>query len=171
MSWRHCRRLNGAFGRVLKRHQRFRLGAPAARLRALARYFSRSFIFSGNKCSSLQSSTRTITSMEGIVADKKNDLIDQPLQNLNNDGVDRRGFLKCMAWAGTGLIWTMSGGIPTSQAFAKGSSKGASKDGDFSFAQISDSHMGFNKPANQDVTATLRDRKSTRLNSSHMSIS
>jgi 3',5'-cyclic AMP phosphodiesterase CpdA len=94
--------------------------------------------------------------MEGIVADKKNDFIDQPLQNLNNDGVDRRGFLKCMAWAGTGLIWTMSGGIPTSQAFAKGSSKGASKAGDFSFAQISDSHMGFNKPANQDVTATLK---------------
>ena len=29
--------------------------------------------------------------------DKKQDLIDQTLQNLNNDGVDRRGFLKCMA--------------------------------------------------------------------------
>jgi hypothetical protein len=32
--------------------------------------------------------------------DKKQDLIDQKLQDLNNDGVDRRGFLKCMAWAG-----------------------------------------------------------------------
>jgi hypothetical protein len=28
--------------------------------------------------------------------DKKQDLIDQQLQDLNNDGVDRRGFLKCM---------------------------------------------------------------------------
>jgi hypothetical protein len=43
--------------------------------------------------------------------DKKQDLIDQPLQDFNNDGVDRRGFLKCMDWAGTGLVWTMSGGI------------------------------------------------------------
>ena len=57
--------------------------------------------------------------------DKKQDLIDQNLQDLNNDGVDRRGFLKCMAWAGTGLVWTMSGGIPVSRAFAKNSKKDA----------------------------------------------
>jgi Icc protein len=43
---------------------------------------------------------------------KKQDLIDQQLQDLNNDGVDRCGILKCMAWAGTGLVWTMSGGVP-----------------------------------------------------------
>jgi 3',5'-cyclic-AMP phosphodiesterase len=87
---------------------------------------------------------------------KKQDLIDQTLQDLNDDGVDRRGFLKCMAWAGTGLVWTMSGGIPVSRAFAKGYGKDAGKGGDFSFVQISDSHIGFNKPANPDVTATLQ---------------
>jgi hypothetical protein len=27
------------------------------------------------------------------------------------DGIDRRGFLKCMAWAGTGVVWTLSAGI------------------------------------------------------------
>ena len=27
------------------------------------------------------------------------------------DGVDRRGFLQCMAWAGTGLVWTVTGGV------------------------------------------------------------
>ena len=54
------------------------------------------------------------------MANEKQELIDQRLQDLNNDGVDRRGFLKCMAWAGTGLVWTMSGGIPVSRAFAKG---------------------------------------------------
>src|SRR5438034_4307687 len=86
---------------------------------------------------------------------KKHNLIDQNLQDLNNDGVDRRGFLKCMAWAGTGLVWTMSGGIPVSRAFAKNYGKDAGKRGDFSFVQISDSHIGFNKPANPDVTATL----------------
>ena len=88
--------------------------------------------------------------------DKKQDLIDEKLQDLNNDGVDRRGFLKCMAWAGTGLVWTMSGGIPVSRAFAKNSGKNASVAADFSFVQISDSHIGFNKPANPDVTATLQ---------------
>jgi len=87
---------------------------------------------------------------------KNQDLIDQKLHDLNNDGIDRRGFLKCMAWAGTGLVWTMSAGIPVSRAFAKGTGKGASHKGDFSFVQISDSHMGFNKPANPDVVGTLQ---------------
>jgi 3',5'-cyclic-AMP phosphodiesterase len=90
------------------------------------------------------------------MANKEKDFIDQRLQDLNNDGVDRRGFLKCMAWAGTGLVWTMSGGIPVSRAFAKGASKDGSKGADFTFVQISDSHIGFNKPANPDVTATLQ---------------
>ena len=90
------------------------------------------------------------------MADKKQDLIDQRLQDLNHDGVDRRGFLKCMAWAGTGLVWAMSGGIPVSRAFAKSPEKNATKQGDFSFVQISDSHIGFDKPANPDVTATLQ---------------
>ena len=91
------------------------------------------------------------------MTDKSNDLIDQKLQDLNNDGIDRRGFLKCMAWAGTGLVWTFAGGIPTSQAFGSSSSAHTTKKGtDFSFVQISDSHMGFNKPANPDVIATLK---------------
>ena len=90
------------------------------------------------------------------MTDKKQDLIDPRLQNLNDDGVDRRGFLKCMAWTGTGLVWTMSGGIPVSRAFAKDNGKDAGIAADFSFVQISDSHIGFNKPANPDVTATLQ---------------
>src|ERR1700752_1990352 len=92
------------------------------------------------------------------MAEKKQDFIDQRLQDLNNDGVDRRGFLKCMAWAGTGLVWTMSGGVPVSRAFAKGYGKdsGKGKGADFTFVKISESHIGFNKPANPDVTATLQ---------------
>ena len=91
----------------------------------------------------------------GKMQNKKQDVIDESLQALNDDGVDRRGFLKCMAWAGTGLVWTMSGGIPVSRAFAKNGGKDR-KRGDFSFVQISDSHIGFNKPANPDVTITLQ---------------
>lgn len=84
------------------------------------------------------------------------DLIDQNLQDLNNDGIDRRGFLKCMAWAGTGLVWTLSGGIPVSRAFGKTMQANTHNAKDFSFVQISDSHMGFNKPANPDVVSTLQ---------------
>ena len=90
------------------------------------------------------------------MSETKHDLIDETLQNLNNDGIDRRGFLKCMAWAGTGLVWTLSGGIPMSRAFAKDHGHSAMKGADFGFVQISDSHIGFNKPANPDVSATLQ---------------
>ncbi len=75
------------------------------------------------------------------------------------DGIDRRGFLKCMAWAGTGVLLLMRGGIlqsvnlsdPSSVAHAADLAKTA----DFSFVQISDSHIGFSKPANPDVVGTL----------------
>jgi len=90
------------------------------------------------------------------MAKKRQDFIDQRLQDLNNDGIDRRGFLKCMAWVGTGLVWTMSGGIPVSRALAVGSGNDGGKGTDFTFVQISDSHIGFSKPANPDVTATLQ---------------
>jgi 3',5'-cyclic-AMP phosphodiesterase len=74
------------------------------------------------------------------------------------DGIDRRNFLSCMAWAGTGLLWTISGGIPVSKLFAATQSHGGKSEATsgFSFVQISDSHIGFNKAANQDVTATLK---------------
>lgn len=71
------------------------------------------------------------------------------------DGIDRRGFLKCMAWAGTGLLYTAAGGLLQSTCIAAGGSRAGSSE--LSFVQISDSHIGFNKPANPDVTATLRE--------------
>ncbi|HVP64301.1 MAG TPA: cupredoxin domain-containing protein [candidate division Zixibacteria bacterium] len=77
------------------------------------------------------------------------DVIDCP----SSDGVDRRGFLQCMAWAGAGLIWTVAGGVPVSNLLGASPHKPSSG---FTFAQISDSHIGFDKPANTDVTATLQ---------------
>jgi Icc protein len=82
----------------------------------------------------------------------------------NDDGIDRAGFLKCMAWAGTGLFCLMSGGILKTYGMSQviDRATGKIKDGlnlpkgDFSFAQISDSHIGFNKPANPDVLGTLQ---------------
>jgi 3',5'-cyclic-AMP phosphodiesterase len=76
--------------------------------------------------------------------------------DFNRDGVDRRGFLQCMAWAGTGAIWTISGGVLTSKAFGQVAHHEAGGTGGFTFVQISDSHIGFNKEANKDVVATLQ---------------
>jgi len=70
------------------------------------------------------------------------------------DGIDRRGFLECMAWAGAGLVWTVTGGVLSSRAFGAG--VGQNEKGDFSFVQISDSHIGFAKPPNTDVVSTLK---------------
>jgi Icc protein len=82
--------------------------------------------------------------------------------NHDNDGIDRRGFLKCMAWAGTGVLWTMTGGILRSQTL-NADAAGAGTGADLTFVQISDSHIGFNKEANKDVSATLREAVS-RIN-------
>ena len=88
---------------------------------------------------------------------KENELSKRIKVDLNKDGIDRRGFLECMAWAGTGAIWTVSGGLLTSKAFGQMDHHGAATEGGFTFVQISDSHIGFNKEANKDVTATLQE--------------
>jgi 3',5'-cyclic-AMP phosphodiesterase len=75
--------------------------------------------------------------------------------NGSPDGIDRRGMLECMAWVGTGLLWSFSGGIPTSRVLARDAAP-VSK-GTFSFVQISDSHLGFSRAPNKDVAGTLRE--------------
>ena len=79
-------------------------------------------------------------------------------QNLNQDGLDRRGFLECMAWAGTGMLWTAAGGLIGSTLLPTRAGAAEMAKGSFSFVQISDSHIGFNKQGiNTDVTATLKE--------------
>jgi len=84
-----------------------------------------------------------------------NDDRDRITLDQNHDGIDRRGFLKCMAWAGTGTLCVIQGGILKSYAFGAELPPEATA-GELAFAQISDSHMGFNKPANTDVVSTLK---------------
>jgi Icc protein len=89
---------------------------------------------------------------------------DTILVDPNPDGIDRRGFLKCMAWAGTGTLCVLQGGVLKSYALGSAAAdladladlRKAAPRGELSFVQISDSHMGFNKPANPDVAATLK---------------
>jgi len=77
--------------------------------------------------------------------------------DLHQDGVDRRGFLKCMAWAGTGALCVMQGGVLKSFAMPPGGdAHPPAPRGELTFVQISDSHLGFNKAANPNVAATLQ---------------
>ncbi|HZJ01441.1 MAG TPA: metallophosphoesterase, partial [Gemmatimonadaceae bacterium] len=82
----------------------------------------------------------------------------------SEDDIDRRGFLRCMAWAGTATVWALAGGIPTSFRLSSLTGMTEAERKSIFFAQISDSHIGFSKEANKDVTATLQQAVA-RLNS------
>jgi len=71
------------------------------------------------------------------------------------DGLSRRGALECMLWAGTGVLWTVAGGVPRSMDMAQAATLPGSTG--FSFLQISDSHVGFSKPANPNALGTLQE--------------
>src|SRR5277367_6677956 len=78
------------------------------------------------------------------------------MRNDNNESASlgrlgRRGVLECMTWAGTAMVWTMVGGVPRARLI--GSAAAATTD--FCFVQISDSHLGFDKPVNPYTTATF----------------
>ncbi|HWC59879.1 MAG TPA: metallophosphoesterase [Verrucomicrobiae bacterium] len=79
------------------------------------------------------------------------------LYDHNHDGLDRRGFLECMAWAGTGMLWSVTGGLLSSAVVPGRAGAAEMPRSTFSFVQISDSHIGFNKDANKDVAGTLKE--------------
>ena len=68
-------------------------------------------------------------------------------------GMDRRGFLHCMAWAGTGVVWTAAGGVLSSARLGEAAQTPGA--GSFSFVQISDTHIGFKGEANKDALGTF----------------
>jgi 3',5'-cyclic-AMP phosphodiesterase len=80
-------------------------------------------------------------------------MTDRIIPEQQGDGVDRRGFLECMAWVGTGLAWSVCGGILSSRAL--GQDPGRQSKADFTFAQISDSHIGFAREPNKNVVGTF----------------
>jgi 3',5'-cyclic-AMP phosphodiesterase len=75
-------------------------------------------------------------------------------RDSDNPGSTRRGLLKCMAWAGTGIVWSVAGGVP--HGLGLGGAALAAPAGGFSFVQISDTHIGFKAEANPDPNATLQ---------------
>ena len=74
---------------------------------------------------------------------------------VNGEGVSRRKLLECMSWAGTGVLWTVAGGVPRSLGLV-GEARAQTATG-LTFLQISDSHVGFDKPANPNAAGTLEE--------------
>ena len=74
----------------------------------------------------------------------------------HDDDPSRRKVLECMTWAGTGVLWTVAGGIPKSLGLLGDPAAAAVASG-FTFLQISDSHVGFNKAANPHAIDTLKE--------------
>ncbi len=73
------------------------------------------------------------------------------------DKLTRRHALECMIWAGTGVLWTVAGGVPKSlDLIDRAAAKEALTSG-FTFLQISDSHVGFDKAANPHAIDTLKE--------------
>jgi 3',5'-cyclic AMP phosphodiesterase CpdA len=77
------------------------------------------------------------------------------MSDRSDDGVSRRKVLECMTWAGTGVLWTIAGGVPRSAGIIDRAV--AADTAGLSFLQISDSHVGFDKPANPNAKGTLEE--------------
>lgn len=69
------------------------------------------------------------------------------------DNIGRRGLLGCMAMAGTGIIWTVTGGVPRMLDIASAEAASLER---LHFVQVSDSHIGFEKDPNHDSTGTFQ---------------
>jgi hypothetical protein len=64
-------------------------------------------------------------------------------------------WLECMTWFGTGMLWTISGGVPRSLGIVNEAV--AQESQGLTFLQISDSHVGFDKPANPNALGTREE--------------
>ena len=73
------------------------------------------------------------------------------------DGINRRHALECMIWAGTGVLWTVAGGVPKSMGLLGDAQAAETSASALTFLQISDSHVGFDKPANPNALGTLQE--------------
>ena len=74
--------------------------------------------------------------------------------NDRGEGLSRRKVLECMTWAGTGVLWMVAGGVPKSLGLV---GEANAQTAGFTFLQISDSHVGFDKPANPNALGTLEE--------------
>lgn len=71
--------------------------------------------------------------------------------------LSRRNAMKCLGWAGTGALFTLTSGVASSLALEQALAAPARAGKALRFLQISDTHVGFSKPANPDPIATLKE--------------
>jgi 3',5'-cyclic AMP phosphodiesterase CpdA len=81
----------------------------------------------------------------------------KPTDEIEDAFGARRGFLKCMLRAGTGVLWTVSGGVPRSALLGGSAMAATPASGELTFMQISDSHIGFKNAPSTDAAGTLRE--------------
>jgi 3',5'-cyclic AMP phosphodiesterase CpdA len=72
-------------------------------------------------------------------------------------GATRRRVLQCMGWGTAGILWTVAGGIPRAHALDAARGEALAEASNFTFIQVSDSHIGFNKNPNPTPDATLTE--------------
>jgi 3',5'-cyclic-AMP phosphodiesterase len=85
------------------------------------------------------------------------DDLQNPLVSDKDETASRRGLLKCMVWAGAGVLWTVSGGVPRSRMISSAEAAPSTAGATLQFLQISDSHIGFSNAPNTDTAGTLRE--------------
>ena len=81
---------------------------------------------------------------------------DHIIHHHNDDGIDRQGFLKFMTWAGAGVFCVLKGGALKSCSLSQVVHDASAMKGDPGFVRMSDNHLGFDKPTNAAVIASLR---------------
>ncbi|HUK58201.1 MAG TPA: metallophosphoesterase [Stellaceae bacterium] len=67
----------------------------------------------------------------------------------------RRKAMQCLMLGSAGVLWTVAGGVPRGRTLVGDAQ--AAEPGTFTFAQVSDTHIGFKNPINPDPNATLSD--------------
>ena len=71
--------------------------------------------------------------------------------------LSRRQALRCLAsWTGAAVVWSVVGGVPRALGATRAGDVAPAAATTLTFAQISDTHIGFRKEANPDVVGSLR---------------
>jgi 3',5'-cyclic-AMP phosphodiesterase len=74
---------------------------------------------------------------------------------LQPSEINRRNLLKCAMYGSAGVLWAVAGGVP--RAYPLIGEAQAAPAADFSFVQISDTHIGFKGAVNPEPGETLKE--------------
>jgi 3',5'-cyclic-AMP phosphodiesterase len=75
----------------------------------------------------------------------------------DSDNPGRRQAMACLGWIGTGMLWTVVGGVPQTVGAIESAEAAAVSPAGFTFLQMSDNHIGFKAGPYHDVAGTLQE--------------